>query len=110
MMRGVIYLNNEDQKKKDMAVFEEDIKQVSQALPNHKIKEFTFNNFEQQLLAEQQTIIALSQGTQNKLINEICLKRIGVMPSPAISIRYSIGLGRFVVFVPKLPKAEKAKS
>lgn len=100
-------MNNEDQKKKDMEIFEADAKATAASLPNHKVKEFTFSNLEQQMLAEQQTIMALAQQSQNKIINEYILRRIGIEPSPAIHIRYSIGLGRFIVFVPKLPKAEK---
>lgn len=99
----------EAQKKADLELFEADVKAVAQQLPSHKIKEFTFSNLEQQMLAEQQTIIVLAGNTQNKIINEVSLKRIGVEPSPAIHIRYSIGLGRFVVFVPKLPKASTPK-
>jgi hypothetical protein len=94
----------DDQKKKDLEAFEEDIKNVASQLPGHKIKEYTFNALEQQLLAEQQTIAVLAGQTQNKVINEVCLKRVGVEPSPAIHVRYSIGLGRFVCFTPKLPK------
>jgi hypothetical protein len=97
----------DDQRKQDMQVFEDDIKNVASQFPNHTIKEFTFNNFEQKFLAQQQTIIALGQEAQIAIVNEVCLKRIGIMPNPTIVIRYSIGLGRFVVFTPKLPKIKK---
>lgn len=96
------------QKQADMKIFEDDIKATAVNLPGHIIKEFTFTKEEQQNLAEQQTIMSLAQNSQNRLINETCLKRVGVQPSPAIHIRYSIGLGRFVVFSPKLPKIKKA--
>ena len=99
----------DEQKKKDMKLFEASVQSLSEQLPNHKIKEFTFSSFEQQLLAEQQTIAVLAQQTQNKIINEICLKRVGILPSPAINVRYSIGLGRFVVFSPRLPKVKPGK-
>lgn len=102
----MILLKNdiEEQKKKDLETFKKVVKDVADQLPNHTVKEFTFSSLEQQMLAEQQTIIALAQGSQNKIINELCLKRIGVQPSPAIKVRYAIGLGRFVVFVPKETK------
>ena len=97
---------SEDQKK-DQEMFESQIQLMAKDLPNYKMKEFTFSNFEQQLLAEQATIATLAEQTQNKIINEICLKRLGITPSPAIKVPYAIGLGRFVVFIPKLPKVEK---
>jgi hypothetical protein len=98
---------NEEQRKKDMEIFETEVKIITEKLPNHKIKEFTLSNLEQQMLAEQQTIIDLAQNSQIKIINELVLKRIAIIPSPAIHVRYSIGLGRFVVFIPILSKTKK---
>jgi len=89
-----------------MAAFEAEAKAVAEKLPGHKVKEFTFSNLEQQMLAEQQTITALAQQSQNKIVNEYVLRRVGIEPSPAIHVRYSIGLGRFIVFIPKLAKAK----
>ncbi len=101
----------EEQRKIDMEVFEAEAKKTALQLPNHKLKEFTLNTIEQQMLAEQETIVALARASQDKIINEYVLSRVGVTPSPAIHIRYSISLGRFVVYTPKLPKgSSKEKS
>lgn len=97
----------EEQKKADTQAFAEEIKKVAESFPNHTMKEFTFSKFEQQLLAEQVTIAKLAEGTSNKLINELCLKRVGITPSSGMNVRYAIGLGRFVVFTPKSTQLEK---
>ena len=91
----------EAQKKEDMQLFEKEITNVSQKLPSHSKKEFTFTALERQLLAQQATIEALAKNAQEAIINEVCLKRLNVTPSQNIHIRYSVGLGRFVVFAPK---------
>jgi hypothetical protein len=103
-------VNNEEiekQKAEDSALFESDIKACTEKWADHKRKEFTFSAFEQQLLAEQETIVALAQRTKLKVLNDLAVKRVGLEPNPLIKLRYHIGLGRFVVFVPNLPKTEK---
>lgn len=92
----------EEQKKRDLARFEEEIKKVSKEFPQYKIKEFTFNGMEQQMLAEQSTIEVLAGKTQDRILNQVCLKRVGLSYIPGMQIRYSVLLGRFVVFVPKV--------
>lgn len=91
----------EKQKKIDMEAFEKEIDSVSKELPNHEHKEFTFNGIERQMLAQQATIAALAQQAQNIIINEQVIKRLGIKPNANMRIRYSVGLGRFVVFTPK---------
>lgn len=95
---------SEEELTKDMALFDNDIKQSMQKWPDHKAKEFTFTALEQQILAEQDTIVALSERTKLKILNELAVKRVGIMPNPSVKLRYHVGLGRFVVFTPKLPK------
>jgi hypothetical protein len=96
-------LNNdiEAQKKIDTEAFEADVKNVAATLPNHTQKEYAFTRQEQQMLAEQQTIVALGERMQLRVINEMSLKRVDVVPTPETNVRYHIGLGKFVVFVPK---------
>lgn len=100
---------NEEQLKKDMALFNNAIERALKEFPEHKVKEFTFTALEQQMLAEQDTIVALAERTKLKILNELAVKRVGIMPNPSIKLRYHVGLGRFVVFTPKLPKIQPPK-
>ncbi len=100
-MKGVSLLT-EEQQKVDAEAFKKGVKETGKLLPNHEMKEFTFTRAEQLMLAEQQTILTLAGQTQERIINEVCLKRIGIEPDPKINIQYAIGLGRFVCFVPKI--------
>lgn len=109
---GVSYLNDEQleiQKKQDIEVFENDIKVSVENWPDHKKKEFTFTILEQQLLAQQDTILALAERTKLAVINELALRRVNIDPNPGIKLRYHIGLGRFVLFIPKVEKTVKSE-
>lgn len=89
------------QKQADLELFENDIEESAKKWKDHKKKQFTFTGLEQQMLAEQDTIIALAERTKLKVLNEISIRRIGLEPNPTIKLRYHVGLGRFVVFIPK---------
>lgn len=101
LMKWKLTMINEEQRKQDALAFEKNIEEITAQLPNHKKKEFTLTAIERAMLAEQQTIIALATQAQERIINELCLRRVGVEASPQISVQYAIGIGRFVVFTPK---------
>lgn len=91
----------EAQKKRDMELFEKEISESAKKLPGFTKKEFTFTSDERQFLAQQDTIRALSDLARDHIINEYCLSRVGIQHAPELRIAYSVGLGRFVVFIPK---------
>ena len=93
--------DQQEQLKKDMAFFEAEIKATAKKLPDYNRKELTFTPAERQLLAQQATIEVLVRQAQEIIINTICLPRSGIIPSNKIHVRYSVGLGRFVIFSPK---------
>lgn len=91
----------ETQKRADLQAFEAEIRNVAKEFPTHEKKEFTFTLLERQMLAQQATIEALARQSQTIIINEQVIKRLGFQPNPQMRVRYSVGLGRFVIFLPK---------